>query len=123
MLKTRTWIILFSIAAAILAAVSFALLGGDGKSAEVEIISGGEIIRTIDLSKVTEEYSFDVRDGEGGVDTVTVAPMRICVSYADCPDGVCVQRGWLSGSAAPIVCLPHGLIIRVVDPDSDAAAK
>lgn len=32
---------------------------------------------------------------------------------ADCPDQVCVHAGWLTDSAAPIVCLPHRLVIRL----------
>ncbi len=68
----------------------------------------GELIRTIDLSGVEEPYEFTV-SSELGENTVRVEPGRIRVVSADCPDGVCVRMGWLS--SAPIVCLPHELVI------------
>ena len=41
-----------------------------------------------------------------------VRPGAIRVSEADCPDKICVGMGWLTDGAAPIVCLPHRLMIR-----------
>ncbi len=50
---------------------------------------------------------------------IRVEPGRIAVTAADCPDKVCVDAGWRSDSASPIVCLPHRLVIRI---EKDAAA-
>ena len=51
---------------------------------------------------------------EGGSNTVQVEKGRIRVSEADCPDQICVNQGWISGGAVPIVCLPHRLMIEIV---------
>ena len=84
----------------------------------------GVVIEEIDLSAVTREYSFVVEWPGGGSNTVHVQPGRICVSEADCPDHICMQQGWLSDQAAPIVCLPHRLIIRVKGAtDTDATTR
>lgn len=112
MLKTRTWIILVllllmgSAAASLLTAEQRA----DGTTANIYL--DGTCIQSIDLSTVVDEYGFDV-EGSGGTNRIMVAPGRICVECADCPDQICVRQGWISDSAAPIVCLPNKLVIRI----------
>ena len=52
-------------------------------------------------------------------------PGDLCVTSASCPDGICVNHGYLSARAGPIVCLPNRLVIqyRSSDPaDADAVA-
>ena len=112
MLKTRTWILIF--AAVLLAcAAAMLLLRGAHTGTVAEIVQDGQVLRRIDLSQVTEPYSFTV-DRDGGSNVVTVEPGRICVSDADCPDRVCVSFGWLSKGSVPILCMPHKLMIRMV---------
>ncbi len=115
MLKTRTWIIILAAAAAVFAILSIVLLTSRGSGTTAQVIRDGEVIREIDLSRVREPYSFVVEDGNGGANRVSVEPGRICVSEANCPDGICVSQGWLSDQETPIVCLPHRLIIKIRD--------
>ena len=113
MIKTRTWAILIA-AVAIIAAVLTARQYAEKKSgATAVIIQHGEVLREIDLSRVTEEYRFTVETGDGGVNSILVQPGRICVEEANCPDGICVMQGWLSDSALPIICMPHELVIEI----------
>lgn len=126
MVKTRTWIVLIAAAAVVLAAVSLVLLTSRKAGTVVQVIQDGTVVREIDLSRVTQEYSFELESESGGHNTVLVQPGRICVSEADCPDQICVQQGWLTNQALPIVCMPHGLIITVTDPagqDVDAVSR
>ena len=124
MLKTRSWILLILAAAAVLAALSWYLLGRRRDSHVAEVVQDGVVLREIDLAAVTEEYTFTVEWPGGGSNTVRVQPGRICVSDADCPDRVCVSQGWLSDQPAPLVCLPHRLVIRLREPlDLDAVAN
>ena len=81
----------------------------------VRIFQEGTQIERLDLSAVTEPYSIAV-ENESGTNTISVEKGRIRVSEANCPDGLCVRQGWISGGAMPIVCLPHQLIIKF---DSD----
>ena len=113
MIKTRTWIIVFAAAAVMLTTAVLLLprLRGNGTVAVVS--QDGEVLREIDLSRVTEEYRFTVETKDGGVNEILVRPGRICVSEANCPDRICVRQGWLPDSGTPIVCLPHGLIIEI----------
>lgn len=89
-------------------------------SQTVEIISGGEVLYTIDLSR-TEDKTIRVEQG-GSCNIIKIEGGKIHVSEADCPDKTCVSMGFLQGGA-PIVCLPNKLVIRYVrGTDVDAVA-
>ena len=81
----------------------------------VEVLQDGQCIKSIDIANVKEPYSFTVQDPDGGSNTIRVEPGRICITEADCPDHVCIRRGWLGENTAPIVCLPHKLVIQAVE--------
>ena len=121
--STRTWILVITAAALILGALSYVTLTKKSAGRVAEVVQDGVIIRAIDLDRVAEEYSFTVEWPEGGSNTVTVRPGRICVSEADCPDRICVEQGWLTDQASPIVCLPHRLVIRLAGADGTVDAE
>lgn len=87
----------------------------------VRVKSGGEVVCTLDLS-AEPDRTFDVPCKDGGHNTVEIRGGRIRVKSADCPDKTCVNMGWLSSAAMPIVCLPHGLVIEFVDADGGVDA-
>ena len=37
----------------------------------------------------------------------------VSVTYADCPDHLCVQQGKITTSAIPIACVPHHLTVQI----------
>lgn len=92
------------------------------------IYQNGECIYSIDLSAVKEEYELTV-SGDGGYNVIHIKPGAICIADADCPDGICIQEGWLTDGIAPIVCLPHKLVIQIensaaaADEEIDAVSK
>ena len=112
MRSTRFWALLTAavLAVSLLAAAALYLLAPAGRTARVYL--DGELVRSIDLAQVEEGYTFSV-EGPVGTNTIQVEPGRIRVSHADCPDQVCVGQGWISTSAAPIVCLPNRLVIEI----------
>lgn len=111
-MKTKVIVLLLAAAVAVSAAVLL-LRGGAAEGRVARITRDGALLEEIDLDKVDEPYSFTLEDGSGR-NTVLVERGRICVSEADCPDRVCVSRGWISDSAVPIICLPHKLVIEIV---------
>lgn len=126
MKSTKFWIILIAVLLAVSILGAVLTLGGRTGSTMANIYLDGQCIRSIDLSQVTEPWSFTV-EGPAGANTVLVEPGRICVSHADCPDQVCVNQGWISNSVVPIVCLPNRLVIQIGDPaqttDIDGVTK
>lgn len=77
------------------------------------IYQNGILLETIDLSAVTQSYSFTVNAPDGGQNTIEVRPGAIGITDADCPDRLCVSMGYADSSLLPIVCLPHGLVIEI----------
>ena len=107
----------------ILGILSWLTLTKKSEGRAAEIVQDGVVLRVIDLARVTEEYSFSVPCPEGGSNTILVRQGAICVCEADCPDQICVQQGWLRDRAAPIVCLPHRLVIRLRGEDGGVDAQ
>ena len=59
---------------------------------------------------------YDIRiETELGYNIVHVEHGAISVSEANCPDQVCVHQGRITGSMVPIACLPHRLVIEIVE--------
>ncbi len=119
MLKTRTWIIIIAVIFAVAALACIFLYMDTGTGTTAEVWLDGELVRTVRLNELTEPYKFTVTTADGeGTNTILVENGKIRVSEANCPDGICVNDGWLKGSA-PIVCLPHRLVIKFADGDSE----
>ena len=111
-MKTKVIVLLLIAAVAVSAAVLL-LRGGSAPSPVARITRDGVLLEEIDLDKVEAPRSFTLEDGSGS-NTVVVEKGRICISEADCPDQVCVNRGWISDGTVPIICLPHKLMIEIV---------
>ena len=111
MKQTRFWIILIAVLLLVSILTSLLVLRTTAGTV-AQIYLDGQCIRSVDLSRVDGASEFIV-EGPAGSNTVRVEPGRICVSQADCPDQVCVHQGWISTGAAPVVCLPNRLVIRI----------
>ena len=72
------------------------------------------VLRQPRTSLSSEEDRIIEVEYEGQVNRIEIRDHRIHVLEADCPDQVCVDMGWLD-SAAPIVCLPHHLVIQFTE--------
>lgn len=101
-MKTKYWIALFAALAILCAAASLPLLGSKD-AAYAEIYSNGELVKTVSLA-IDQEFTVEEKN------TVTVKNGKIAVTWADCPDHYCIDRGFCSGGA-DIVCLPNRLVI------------
>ncbi|HHU06124.1 MAG TPA: NusG domain II-containing protein [Clostridiales bacterium] len=74
-----------------------------------EIYVDGRLMYTLDLSKVTEEYTIELPHN-----TVLVGEGEISMLSADCPDQLCVRQGVIRNGIQPIICLPNRVEIRIV---------
>ena len=79
-----------------------------------------KVIRTIDLDAVKKPYTFRVDCGDGAYNDIRVSHGVIRIVKAHCPDQVCVHQGAIKDGVAPIVCLPHRLLIKI---DGETVAK
>ncbi len=116
-MKNLKWIIIFVLLCAVCAAAWGFLSRGTAGDVTARITLGNEVVRTIDLSSVREPYEFTV-SSDGGYNRIRVEKGRIAVIDADCRGGDCVNQGYISSGGAPIVCLPHRLMITLVGADN-----
>ena len=105
-MKTKYWVLGFLVLAVVCATTSLPLILGED-ALQAEIYSDGKLVKTVALS-VDQEFTVDDKN------TVTVQDGKIAVTWANCPDGYCVRRGFCS-SGGDIVCLPNRLVIKFVD--------
>ncbi len=113
---TWVWILIFAVVI-LSGLLLYRYLGSTGGTIAVVSVDGREIER-INLSKVRDSYDFVVATGYGS-NTVHVEPGAISVIEADCPDQICVYQGKLTGGGIPIICMPHRLVIEIMDGDLD----
>ena len=124
-LKNRTALVLSALIVLILlgSIAAFLFLNTGGPTGTIaEIYQDGQLIKTIDLNSVTEDYSFTVSGENGAYNVVDVHHGEIGIAEASCPDGLCINMGFIHSSAMPVPCLPIKLVIRIVT-ESDSADK
>lgn len=100
------------------------LFGNSAKPVYAIITHGGETVQTIDLQGIheqslTQPYTFTIEGDNGGQLTLEVDHSDIRIIHADCPDGVCIDRGWLGDGTTPIVCLPNRIVITASESAGD----
>jgi len=126
-LKTnRFWIIV--ICGILVVSAVLALFLGQASATHVLIYKDNELLTSkVNLAAVAKPYTIVV-DGAAdsrGVESFNVIEVehgRIRISEADCPDGICVRQGWVSGGLIPIVCLPNRLVITFAGSNADIDA-
>ena len=117
-MRNRSWILLFLLLAMLLSALSGWLLRGE-TAAVAEVQQDGQCIARLPLNRDAELL---VETEDGGWNRIVVQDGAVSVTEANCPDGVCVAREPTRGGA-PVVCLPHRLVIAFPATDAaDAAA-
>ena len=115
--KTGKWIILIGFVLVLCIGLSIFFLMPREASTHAQILSNGQLLKTVDLHL---DQEFTVSSPDGGHNTVTVRQGTIAVTDATCPDHYCMKRGFCD-SGADIVCLPNRLVIRFVgEQDIDA---
>lgn len=115
--STKALAICFSVAAIAAAAGIVYLSNASDESKFACIYEDGVLVHKINLSNVSKPYSITV-----GGNVVLVEKGQISMVEADCPDGLCIRQGAISGGARPIVCLPNNIVIKLTDDENDVDA-
>ena len=113
MVKTRVLvaILLLLLVVSVVLCLVFFLPRKNGDKNTANVYVDGELVFSVDL---TETTTFErTIETPGGYNVIQVDNGRIRVVDADCPDKVCVDTGWRTAGGAPIVCLPHKLVIKI----------
>lgn len=91
------------------------------KGVIARITQDGKVLYEIQLNEVPGPQTYHV-NGETGYNTVLVQQGHVRMMEASCPDQVCVNQGWISDNALPIVCLPNKVIIEIIGGEGDLDA-
>ena len=82
------------------------------------------LLHKINLAETSEPSEFTIEytsDGVIGYNTIRVENGSIGIIDADCPDKVCQHMGMTSSTNFPITCLPHKLVIQIVEDSENTA--
>ena len=60
-------------------------------------------------------------DADGGKNTVRISGGTVDVTFANCANQVCADHDPIDQAGEQIVCLPHGVVIEIVEREQDAA--
>ncbi len=80
----------------------------------IQVTVDGEVYGTYSL---TEDQVIEVKEGDF-YNRIRIEDGKAYMEEANCPDGYCERQGRISGGAQTIVCLPHKLVVEVVETDS-----
>ncbi len=84
--------------------------------ATAQIVCGGEIVETVDLSAVKEAYDVTLDNGV----VIRVEPGAICFAASGCANQLCVHTGRLTKAGQSAACLPNKTLIRITGKDRRA---
>ncbi|MBQ1182837.1 MAG: NusG domain II-containing protein [Clostridia bacterium] len=94
---------------AVILFLCFFLFKTEGK--QVVITVDGEVFGTYSIST---DQEIEVKT-ERGVNIVAIFDGKVSVTAADCPDKYCVSHVAVNETGETVVCLPHRMIVEVVE--------
>lgn len=109
--------ILILIGLGLSAVIYFPRATGSGSRVEVRI--DGTAVTSYPLSSDRTET---ISCPDGGSNTLEIIDGAARMKEADCPDNVCVGMHRISKPGETIVCLPHKLVLAIVQAESDAGS-
>lgn len=66
------------------------------------------------------DVAYTVTTAEG-YNRVVISDGTVDVAEADCSNQVCVDHDPIADAGEQIVCLPHGMVVEIVEDEGDAA--
>ena len=97
------------------AIVLFLVMRVTGSEAEnrIQVTVDGAVYGIYSL---TENQVIEVKEGDF-YNRIRIEDGKAYMEEANCPDGYCERQGKISGGAQTIVCLPHKLVVEVLEAD------
>ena len=78
---------------------------------QIQITVDGEVYGTYSLEK---DQVIEVKENDF-YNRIRIQDGAAYMEEANCPDGYCEEQGKISGRTQTIVCLPHKLVVEVLD--------
>ena len=111
-MKKRDWIAAIVI---LMIALIFAVGGRltAGKASALRITVDGETYGIYDIAEDQE-----IKIGETNVCCIENGKVRM--TWADCPDQICVHTAQISKDGGTIICLPNRVVLEILSEDSES---
>ena len=88
---------------------------------EIEIVLDGQVIYSGSATRAGEPLYIEAV-GRACTNRIRIDAQGVLVESSDCPNGECVNMGYLKSRYLPIVCLPNNMLIRFTE-GSEAALQ
>lgn len=96
----------------------FFLYGVNSNSGEyVQIEVDTEVYQTVRLD---EDKTIEIPSDNGGTNTLVIENGYAKMVEANCPDGICKRHKKIKKSGESIICLPHKVVVSVVNDNNNA---
>lgn len=82
---------------------------------KVQITIDGKLYQTLPLN---QDAVVEIPTTEGGNNILTIEDGYADMTEANCPDGLCVNQKKISHEGETIVCLPHKIVVKIIDGDN-----
>lgn len=69
---------------------------------------------TTNTLSLRENATVSIEGANGGINTLEIKNGAASITYADCPDKLCVHQKKIKNQGETLVCLPHKVIVSVV---------
>ena len=64
---------------------------------------------------LTSDGIYDINNGKNRIE---ILGGKVRMTYADCPDELCIRQGWIEYDGQSIICLPNKITVMVSGGDS-----
>ncbi len=112
-MKKKDWI-LIAVLIVVVVAVSLFVLLSQKEGAYVLVRVNGDEVARYDLDD-NGEYALN-----GGTNILRIENGKASLTYANCPDHLCVNQGTIDKTGQTITCLPNRLTVTVFGAEGDS---
>lgn len=88
----------------------------DNSGAYVVLEIDGQVVDTLPLDVDTTR---EIETDNNGTNTLVIKDGYAKMIDANCPDGLCTNQKKISRNGESIICLPHKVVVSVIDDNSD----
>lgn len=115
-MKKADFIIIGAVVVVAAVLLIFLYVSSSNFGSYVQIEIDGKITETLPLDEDTEK---EIATENGGTNTLVIKDGKAKMTEANCPDGICKNHKAINRNGESIICLPHKVVVSVVDNNSD----
>ena len=76
----------------------------------VTVYVNGQIHGSYNLN---DDSEIEIIDNDNICNVIAISKGQVCMKYANCPDGICVNQGYIKNNNESICCAPNKVLVVV----------